>query len=113
MDVVHGKASRCGLALCGADKGSRWNVAAGGCAISTVTCVDARQAKMIENVKFVELEGGPHGVLWTHAAKVNARTTVRRLFAVSGQSNRHARSLQHLSRALLVPRNGWCSARRG
>ena len=26
-----------------------------------------RQAKMIKNVKFVELPGGPHGVLWTHA----------------------------------------------
>ena len=30
-----------------------------------------RQAKMIKNVKFVELENGPHGVLWTHAEQVN------------------------------------------
>jgi pimeloyl-ACP methyl ester carboxylesterase len=30
-----------------------------------------RQAKMIKNVKFVELPGGPHGVLWTHAKPVN------------------------------------------
>jgi non-heme chloroperoxidase len=31
-----------------------------------------RQAKMIKNVKFVELKGGPHGVLWTHAEQVNS-----------------------------------------
>jgi non-heme chloroperoxidase len=31
-----------------------------------------RQAKMIKNVTFVELEGGPHGVLWTHAEQVNS-----------------------------------------
>lgn len=31
-----------------------------------------RQAKMIKNVKFVELPEGPHGVLWTHADRVNA-----------------------------------------
>lgn len=30
-----------------------------------------RQAKMLKNVKFVELPGGPHGVLWTHADQVN------------------------------------------
>src|SRR6266436_3967878 len=30
-----------------------------------------RQAKMIKNIKFVELPGGPHGVLWTHADRVN------------------------------------------
>jgi len=30
-----------------------------------------REAKMIKNVKFVELKGGPHGVLWTHAEQVN------------------------------------------
>jgi pimeloyl-ACP methyl ester carboxylesterase len=30
-----------------------------------------RQAKMIKNVKFVELPGGPHGVLWTHADSIN------------------------------------------
>jgi pimeloyl-ACP methyl ester carboxylesterase len=31
-----------------------------------------RQAKMIKNVKFVELPAGPHGVLWTHADRINA-----------------------------------------
>src|SRR5262245_26467626 len=31
-----------------------------------------RQAKMIRNVKFVELPGGPHGVLWTHADRINS-----------------------------------------
>jgi pimeloyl-ACP methyl ester carboxylesterase len=31
-----------------------------------------RQAAMIKDVKYVELEGGPHGVLWTHAEQVNA-----------------------------------------
>jgi non-heme chloroperoxidase len=31
-----------------------------------------RQAKMIKNVTFVELKGGPHGMLWTHAERVNA-----------------------------------------
>jgi pimeloyl-ACP methyl ester carboxylesterase len=31
-----------------------------------------RQAKMIRNVKYVELPGGPHGVLWTHADQINA-----------------------------------------
>ncbi len=31
-----------------------------------------RQAKMIKNVKFVELAGGPHGVLWTHAERINS-----------------------------------------
>jgi pimeloyl-ACP methyl ester carboxylesterase len=30
-----------------------------------------RQAKLIQNVKFVELPGGPHAVLWTHADQVN------------------------------------------
>jgi non-heme chloroperoxidase len=30
-----------------------------------------RQAKLIKNVTFVELKGGPHGVLWTHAEQVN------------------------------------------
>ena len=30
-----------------------------------------RQAKMIKNVTFVELPGGPHGVLWTHADQIN------------------------------------------
>jgi pimeloyl-ACP methyl ester carboxylesterase len=30
-----------------------------------------RQAKMIKNVKFVELPGGSHGVLWTHADRIN------------------------------------------
>jgi pimeloyl-ACP methyl ester carboxylesterase len=31
-----------------------------------------RQAKMIKNVRFVELKGGPHGVPWTHAEEVNS-----------------------------------------
>ena len=30
-----------------------------------------RQVKMLKNVKLVELPGGPHGVLWTHADQVN------------------------------------------
>ena len=30
-----------------------------------------RQVKMIKNCKLVELAGGPHGVLWTHAAQIN------------------------------------------
>ena len=29
------------------------------------------QAKLLKNVKFVELKGGPHGVLWTHADEIN------------------------------------------
>ncbi|MCM3880094.1 MAG: alpha/beta hydrolase [Vicinamibacterales bacterium] len=29
-----------------------------------------RQAKLIKNVKFVELPGGSHGVLWTHADRI-------------------------------------------
>jgi non-heme chloroperoxidase len=31
-----------------------------------------RQAKMLKNAKLVELKGGPHGVLWTHADQINA-----------------------------------------
>src|SRR5476651_98548 len=31
-----------------------------------------RQATLMENVTYVELKGGPHGVLWTHAEEVNA-----------------------------------------
>jgi non-heme chloroperoxidase len=31
-----------------------------------------RQAKMIKNVRLVELKGGPHGLLWTHAEEVNS-----------------------------------------
>jgi pimeloyl-ACP methyl ester carboxylesterase len=31
-----------------------------------------RQAKMIKNVTFVELPGAPHGVLWTHADRINS-----------------------------------------
>ena len=30
-----------------------------------------RQAKMIKNARSVELNGGPHGVLWTHAEQIN------------------------------------------
>jgi len=32
-----------------------------------------RQAKMIKNVKFVELPDGSHGVLWTHAEQINSQ----------------------------------------
>jgi non-heme chloroperoxidase len=31
-----------------------------------------RQVKMIKNSRLVELKGGPHGVLWTHAEQINA-----------------------------------------
>ena len=31
-----------------------------------------RQAKMIRNARFLELKGGPHGVLWTHAGQINS-----------------------------------------
>ena len=31
-----------------------------------------RQAKMLSNARSVELAGGPHGVIWTHADQVNA-----------------------------------------
>ena len=31
-----------------------------------------RQARLIKNVKVVELPGGPHGVLWTHADRINS-----------------------------------------
>ena len=31
-----------------------------------------RQAKLIKQAKYVELKGGPHGVLWTHAEQINA-----------------------------------------
>jgi non-heme chloroperoxidase len=34
-----------------------------------------RQAKMLKNVRFVELKGGPHGVLWTHAQEINSELT--------------------------------------
>lgn len=30
-----------------------------------------RQAKMLKNVKLIELKDGPHGVLWTHAEQIN------------------------------------------
>lgn len=30
-----------------------------------------RQAKMIKDVRFVEIPGAPHGVLWTHADQIN------------------------------------------
>jgi non-heme chloroperoxidase len=30
-----------------------------------------RQAKMIKGAKYVELPGGPHGILWTHADQIN------------------------------------------
>ena len=31
-----------------------------------------RQAKMTKNARYVELKGGPHGVLWTHAEQINS-----------------------------------------
>ena len=31
-----------------------------------------RQARMLKKVRFVELPGGPHGVLWTHADQINS-----------------------------------------
>jgi non-heme chloroperoxidase len=31
-----------------------------------------RQAKMIKNARLVEIKGGPHGVLWTHAEQINS-----------------------------------------
>jgi non-heme chloroperoxidase len=31
-----------------------------------------RQAKMIKGVTYIELKGGPHGVLWTHAEQVSS-----------------------------------------
>jgi non-heme chloroperoxidase len=31
-----------------------------------------RQAKMIKHITFAEIAGGPHGLCWTHAARVNA-----------------------------------------
>jgi len=30
-----------------------------------------RQAKMIKNVKYVEIKGGSHGMTWTHAEEIN------------------------------------------
>jgi pimeloyl-ACP methyl ester carboxylesterase len=32
-----------------------------------------RQAKLIKNVKFVELRGASHGLTWTRAEEVNAQ----------------------------------------
>ena len=31
-----------------------------------------RQAKLLKNARLVELKGGPHGVLWTHAEQINS-----------------------------------------
>jgi non-heme chloroperoxidase len=31
-----------------------------------------RQAKMLKNVTFLEIKGGPHGLLWTHADEINS-----------------------------------------
>jgi pimeloyl-ACP methyl ester carboxylesterase len=30
-----------------------------------------RQAKMIKNVKFIEVKGASHGLTWTHAEEIN------------------------------------------
>jgi non-heme chloroperoxidase len=32
-----------------------------------------RQAKMIKNVKFVELKGASHGLTWTRTEEINAQ----------------------------------------
>jgi pimeloyl-ACP methyl ester carboxylesterase len=31
-----------------------------------------RQAKMIKNVRYVEIKGGSHGITWTRAEEINA-----------------------------------------
>jgi pimeloyl-ACP methyl ester carboxylesterase len=31
-----------------------------------------RQAKLIKDVKFIEIKGGSHGLPWTHAEEINA-----------------------------------------
>jgi pimeloyl-ACP methyl ester carboxylesterase len=31
-----------------------------------------RQAKMLKNVKYVEIKGGCHGITWTRAEEINA-----------------------------------------
>ena len=31
-----------------------------------------KQARMLKNARLVELKGGPHGVLWTHAEQINS-----------------------------------------
>jgi len=31
-----------------------------------------RQAKMIKDVKYLEIKGGSHGMTWTHAEEINA-----------------------------------------
>jgi len=31
-----------------------------------------RQAEMIKDVKFIEIKGGSHGLLWTHAEEINS-----------------------------------------
>jgi non-heme chloroperoxidase len=42
-----------------------------------------RQAKLLKNARLVELEGGPHGVLWTHAEQINSEL-VKFLAELSG-----------------------------
>jgi len=32
-----------------------------------------RQAKMIKNVKYVEIKGASHGLTWTRAEEINAQ----------------------------------------
>ena len=32
-----------------------------------------RQAKMIKGVKYVEINGGSHGITWTRAEEINAQ----------------------------------------
>jgi non-heme chloroperoxidase len=40
--------------------------------ILPASATSRRQAKMLKNVTFVEIKGGPHGVLWTHAKEINS-----------------------------------------
>ena len=34
--------------------------------------ISRRQAKLIKNVRLVEIKDGPHGLLWTHAEQINS-----------------------------------------
>jgi non-heme chloroperoxidase len=37
----------------------------------TTGTTSRRQAKLLKKIRFIELAGGPHGVLWTHSEEVN------------------------------------------
>jgi non-heme chloroperoxidase len=41
--------------------------------ILPVDATARRQAKMIKNVKYVEIKGGSHGMIWTRAEEINAQ----------------------------------------